>query len=40
MSCRPRNKVIAECAAAFAHTEMQATYDARKPDRTEATSGC
>lgn len=25
------NKVIVECAAAFAHTEMQAKYDARNP---------
>ena len=26
------NKVIVECAAAFAHTEMQAKYDARNPN--------
>ena len=31
-SLSPENKAIIECAAAFAHTEMQAKYDAKNPD--------
>ena len=31
-SLSSENKAIIECAAAFAHTEMQAKYDAKNPD--------
>jgi TRAP-type mannitol/chloroaromatic compound transport system substrate-binding protein len=33
------NKVIVECAAAYAHTEMQAKYDARNPGALKALVG-